>query len=335
MIRATFEIGPAGSADALALQLGAGMAGGTEAVRARVVADGDGRAVVDVPESNFGTNVALLVSSLVAGEAMEVRRFDRCRLVGLELPEGWLPGPAVGAGAGVAVGVIVKPAVGLCPAEVAGVARAAIAGGATFVKDDETLGDPPWCPLEERVEAVAKVLERGVVYCANVTGPTATLLDRARRVVDLGATGVMVNAFAQGLDSVLTLRTAGLGVPVFAHRVGGGPWSRNDRFGASAAVLARLTRLCGADYVIVGAFGGKLFDDDAGVTANLEAVRGHCGQARPAVAVLGGGLGPDDAAAQVARAGADGLLVCLGSAAYGHPGGLAAGVAATVLTLGP
>ena len=333
MIRATFEIGPAGSADALALQLGAGMPGGAEAVRARVVADGGGRVVVDVPESNFGGDVALLVSSVIAGEAMELRRFDRCRLVALDLPGGWLPGPAFGAGTGVAVGVIVKPALGLSPSEVAEVARAAIAGGATFVKDDETLGNPPWCPLEKRVAAVAKVLGPGVVYCANVTGPTVTLVDRARRVVELGATGVMVNAFAQGLDSVLALRAAGLGVPVFAHRVGAGPLSRNERFGATAAVLARLARLCGADYVVVGAFGGKLFDDDAGVAASLEAVRGRCSAARPAVAVLGGGLGPGDVAAQVARAGGDGLLLCLGSAAYGHPGGLAAAVTATLAAL--
>jgi len=334
LIRATFEIGPAGSADALALQLGAGMAGGAEAVRARVMADDGGRVVVDVPESNYGPDVALLVSGLVAGEAMELRRFDRCRLVDLVLPDGWLPGPAAGAGPRVAVGVIVKPSLGLSPSEVAGVARTAIGAGATFVKDDETLGDPPWCRRDERVEAVAEVLEPGVVYCANVTGPTATLIDRARRVVDLGATGVMVNAVAQGLDSVLALRRAGLGVPVFAHRAGSGPWARNDRFGATAAVLARLTRLCGADYVIVGAFGGTLFDDDAGVAANLEAVRGRCGDARPSVAVLGGGLGPDDLAAQVDRAGGDGLLLCLGSAAYRHPGGLAAGVAAAVRNVG-
>lgn len=320
-------------AGALALQLGPGTDVRPE-VRATVVVDHGGRAVIEVPESNWGPNVPLLLSSLVAGEAMEVRSFDRCRLVGLEVPDGWLPGPAFGAVSdGVTVGVIVKPALGLSPTEVAAVASAAIAGGATFVKDDEQLGDPPWCPLEARVRAVARVLEPGVVYCANVTGPTATLLERARRAVELGATGLMVNAFAQGLDAVLALRSAALGVPLFAHRAGSGPWSRNDRYGATAAVLARLTRLCGADYVIVGAYGGKLFDDEGAVDANLRAVRGPCGGARPATAVIGGGVGPVDAAVQVARAGGDGLLLALGSAAYAHPGGLAAGVAATVEAL--
>ena len=132
MIRATFEIGPAGGADALAVHLGAGVPPGADAVRARVVEEHGGRAVVEVPESNWGVN----------------------------------------------------------------------------------------------------------------------------------------------------------------DGVGAGPWSRNDRYGATASVLARLTRLCGADYVIVRAFGRTLFDDDQEVEANLEGVRGACGAARPAVAVLGGGLGP-------------------------------------------
>ena len=108
----------------------------------------------------------------------------------------------------------------------------------------------------------------------------------------------MVNAFAQGLDAVAALRHAGLGVPVFAHRVGSGPWARNDRFGASGQVLARLTRLAGADYVQVGAFAGKLFDGDEAVRAQLDAVRAPLGDAAAPVALLGGGIGPDNARAQ-------------------------------------
>jgi ribulose-bisphosphate carboxylase large chain len=231
------------------------------------------------------------------------------------------------------VGVIVKPALGLSPAEVAEVVRAAVAGGARFVKDDETLGDPPWCPLEERVEAVSKVLDAGVVYCPNITGPGRGLLDRARRAVDLGATGLLLNPFAQGLDGLVALREAALGVPLFAHRAGSGPWARNPAFGPTGAVLARLLRLCGADYVVVGGFGGTLFESDDEVRANLAAVRGPCGSARPAVAAMGGGLGPDDVRGQVEAAGGDGVLVLLGSRAHAFPGGLEAAVRRAVAHL--
>lgn len=337
MIRATFEIEPPGAAETLALRASIGMEGGPAWARAHVVAEEAGRAVLEFPEVNWGWNVALLVSALVAGEGAETRSVTRCRLVDLVLPDGFLPGPAFGPAAvraPVGVGLIVKPSLGLSPVEVAEVVRAAVAGGADFVKDDEILGDPAWCPLEERVRAVAKVLEPGVVYCPNVTGSGSDLVERARRVVSLGATGVMVNAFAQGLDGLLALRAANLGVPILAHRAGSGAITRNDRYGASGAVLARLARLCGADFWIAGAFGGALFETDDEVRANLAAVREPCGRARPGVALIGGGLDPADVARQAQLAGGEGLVMVLGSRAYAHPGGVEGGVRAAVAALG-
>ena len=329
MIRATFELEPHGSALALALEESLGMPEGPDFVRGRVVEEGDGRAVLEFPATNWGRNLPMLLSALVAGEGVEDRSFTRCRLVGLELPAGWLPGPTHAAPADVGVGAIVKPSLGLGPGEVAEVVAALAAGGARLMKDDELMGDPPWCRLEERVVAVARILPPAVVYCANVTGPVEGLLTRARRVVELGATGVMVNAFTEGLDAVRALREAELGVPLFAHRVGSGPWTRNERFGVAGHVLALLTRLAGADYVQVGVFDGKLFDTDADVRAQLHAVRRPLPGVVAPVAVLGGGVGPDNARAQADAAGGGGLLLLLGSAAYRHPGGVEAGVRAT------
>lgn len=301
------------------------MAEGPDFVRGRVVGPG----VLEFPAANWGRSVPMLVSALVAGEGVETRAFTRCRLVGLELPPGWLPGPAFTPSAGAGVGCIVKPSLGLSPSEVADVAAAVAAGGAALVKDDELMGDPEWCPLYDRVAAVAAALAGSSCrYTPNITGPSSTLVERARRVVDLGATGVMVNAFAQGLDSVLALREAELGVPILAHRVGSGPMTRNRDFGVSSAVLADLTRQCGADYVLVGAYDGKLFDSDDEIDAQLAAVR----QAPAATAVLGGGVGPWNAKEQAARAGGDGLLLLLGAAAY-RDGDVESAVRATVEAL--
>lgn len=334
-IRATFELEPHGSAEALAVEESTGLPGVDDHrdVRGVVVDEADGRAVVDFPAANWGRNVAMLMSSLVAGEAVETRAFTRCRLVDLELPAGLLPGPAFDAPPDARVGVIVKPSLGLTPLQTADVVAACVAGGASLVKDDELMSDPASCPLDDRVRAVAGVLEEGVVYCPNVTGPSATLLERAERAVALGATGLMVNAFAQGLDAVLALRDAGLGVPLFAHRVGSGPMTRNDRFGVAGDVLVTLLRLCGADYVIAGAYGGKLFDSDADVDANVLAARRDVEGVRRSTVVLGGGVGSDNAQAQAARAGGGGLLLLLGSAAYRADGGVGAAVRATVEAL--
>lgn len=333
VIRATFELDPIEAAEALALQLTTAMAGGPAWAQGRVAACEHGRAVIELPAALVGDNVAALVAGVVAGEAMEVRAFTRCRLVHLELPVGLLPGPAIGASTRTDVGVIVKPSLGLSPAGVADVVAAAVGGGARWVKDDEVLADPPWCPLEERVRSVVPRLEAGVVYFANVTGPAAGLADRARKVVELGATGVMVAAVPQGLDGVVALRRAELGVPVLAHRAGSGPWCRNERFGMTGAVLASLLRRAGADAVIVGAFAGKLFETDEEVEANLAAARDPLPPSDgvlASTALLGGGLGPDAAATQVKRAGGTGLVVLLGSAAYQDPRGLEAAVATAV-----
>ena len=273
--------------------------------------------MLEFPVENFGGDVTLLVSSLLAGEWADAAAFTRCRLVRVEWPADLLPGPAFDAPEKVLVGAIVKPSLGLSPGQVAATAKQLAAGGADLIKDDELLGDPQWCPLEERVSAVAAVLPDGVRYAANVTGPIDSLLDRAARVVELGTGAVMVNAFAQGLDSLRALRAAGLGVPIFAHRVGAALWARNRAIGVAPDVIAELTRLCGADFVQVGSFTGTVYDTPEEVRAQIAACHRVTRSASRCVAVLGGGVGPDNAVAQLEGAGThSGVMVLLGSAAY-------------------
>ena len=54
----------------------------------------------------------------------------------------------------------------------------------------------------------------------------------------LGAGAVMVNAFAQGLDTVRALREAELGVPIFAHRVGAALWAAAEDAARAAGATA-------------------------------------------------------------------------------------------------
>ena len=312
MIRVTYELDPPEAAETLALIESVGRADGPERVRASVVGIEGNRVMLEFPA--VSSDVALLVSSLFAGEWADSAAFTRCRLVAVDWPEEFLPGPAFDAPDRVLVGAIVKPSLGLTPTQVADVATRLAAGGADLVKDDELLGDPDWCPLEERVRAVAAV---GVRYAANVTGPVDSLLTRAERAVELGAGALMVNAFAQGLDSLRAMREADLGVPIFAHRVGAALWARQSAFGVAPSVIAELTRLCGADYVQVGSFSGSVYDSADEVRAQIAACHGPLGAASRSVAVIGGGVGPGNAAAQLEQAGvAQGVMLLLGSAAY-------------------
>lgn len=317
MIRVVYELDPPEAAETLALIESVGRADGPEQVRGRVVTCEDGRAVLEFPEANWGADVTLLVSSLLAGEWADSSAFTRCRLEAVHWPDGFLPGPAHSPPDGALVGAIVKPSLGLTPNEVAATASSLAAGGADLVKDDELLGNPAWCPLEERVRAVAGAIPENVRYAVNVTGPLDSLAARAERAVELGATAVMVNAFAQGLDSLRALRALELGVPIFAHRVGAALWARNRSVGVAPNVIAEVTRLCGADYVQVGSFTGSVYDTPAEVRAQVGACHRPVHGVRAAVAVIGGGVGPRNAEEQLEAAGrTEGVMLLLGSAAY-------------------
>ena len=309
-MRAVFEIRPPTWGETLAILQSVSLPDGPADVRARVQ-DVDGeRVTVDFPALEGETAAEQLLAACVAGEWADRGDVERCRLVEVEWPDG-LPGPAFPAQPGVSVGAIVKPALGLTAAEAGAVAAELAAGGAALLKDDELQRSSP-----ERVHAIHASIPEDVLYAANVTGADVDA------IVEAGARALMVNGFLAGLGSIARLREYGL--PIFVHRVGSAFLRRGGPVSVSAGVLAELTRLLGADYVQVGSFSPRTFDTDEEVREQIEA-------ARPATAVLGGGVGAENVREQLDRAGTqDGLMLLLGSAAYAHPDGVRAGVAAAV-----
>jgi ribulose-bisphosphate carboxylase large chain len=321
-------------AETLAVLQSVSLPDGPEGVRARVVdVEGD-RARVEFPALDDGCDAEQLLAVCVAGEWADRGDMESCRLLEIEWPGGF-PGPAFGAEPGVAIGAIVKPALGLSPTEAAAVAAELAGGGATFLKDDELMASPSYSPLVERVRRVCERIPPGVRYAPNVSGPPETLLARAESAVDAGAGALMVNAFLQGLGSIRALRDADLGVPLFVHRVGSSFLRRGELVSVSSRVLVELTRLLGADYVQVGSFSPRTFDSADEVGEQIAACRrGLPGSVPAATAVIGGGVGPGNAAEQLALAETtDGVMLLLGSEAYAHPDGVRAGVAATVTAL--
>ena len=309
-MRAVYEIRPPSWSETLAILQSVSLPDGPERVRARVVGVDGVRVTVEFPVLDGETSAEQLLAACVAGEWADRGDVESCRLVEVEWPER-LPGPAFPASSGVSIGAIVKPALGLTPGEAAAVAAELAAGGAVLVKDDELQRSSP-----ERVRGINAAIPEHVLYAANVTGGDADA------IVEAGARALMVNAFLAGLGSIARLRAYGL--PIFVHRVGSAFLRRGGPVSVSARVLAELTRLLGADYVQVGSFSARTFDTDDEVREQIEA-------ARPATAVIGGGVGAENAREQLERAGTrDGVMLLLGSAAYAHPDGLRAGVAAAV-----
>jgi hypothetical protein len=309
-VRAVFEIRPPAWGETLAILQSVSLPHGPEHVRAQVVDVAEERVTVDFPALDGEKSAEQLLAACVAGEWADRGEVEFCRLVEVEWPSG-LPGPMFPAEPGVSVGAIVKPALGLGPAEAGAVAADLAAGGAVLIKDDELQRSSP-----ERVRAIHAAIPEHVLYAANVTGADVDA------IVEAGTRAVMINAFLAGLGSISRLREYGL--PIFVHRVGAAFLRRGGRVSVSARVLAELTQLLGADYVQVGSFSPRTFDTD-------DEVREQIAAARPATAVIGGGVSPDNAREQLDRARTrDGVMLLLGSAAYAHRDGVRAGVAATV-----
>jgi ribulose 1,5-bisphosphate carboxylase large subunit-like protein len=158
------------------------------------------------------------------------------------------------------IGTIMKPCCGMSVEEVAEKAYQAALGGCVLMKDDEKMMNPAYCPLEAKVKAVAAKLEaayqetgRRTIYCPHVPVRTDKLLDAARRVVDCGATGLMFNVImGNNIGALQVVAEAhDLDVPLYAHCGGLAALTTGPRR-IDARVIAKLVRLCGADYFQIG-----------------------------------------------------------------------------------
>ena len=299
------------------------------------------------PMDNFGPSLPNLMAT-IAGNLFELRQVSGLRLTGLALPTAFAaacPGPAFGiAGtrqlAGVArgplIGTIVKPSVGLSPAETALTVRQLLAGGIDFIKDDELQADGPHCPFDQRVRAVMRLVKaaaqrqgRQAMVAFNLTGEVDEMRRRHDLVLAEGGTCVMVSLNSVGLTGLLALRRHAQ-LPIHAHRNGWGYLSRSPALGWDYAPWQALWRLAGADHLHVNGLANKFSEPDDSVLAAARAVLQPLDAQHPMVAmpVFSSGQTGLQAAPTFAALGTTDLIHAAGGGILGHPGGIAAGVAA-------
>ncbi|MEW6048875.1 MAG: RuBisCO large subunit C-terminal-like domain-containing protein [Bacillota bacterium] len=227
------------------------------------------------------------------------------------------------------VNMMIKPKLGLPPKVIAEMCYEAAMGGVDHIKDDEMLAETYNCTFEDRVREVVRALRRAyeecgkkVIYTVNVTDRTGRVLDKARKAVEMGASGVMVN-FPCGLETLRSLaEDASIGVPILFHPAGSESVTRISR-----VVWAKLARLCGADIYLPGSAWVKW-----ATVAELERyVRAkHALQAKfydlpKTFALLSSVAGK--VPVFVADYGTD-VILGGGAAIHGHPAGIRAGVRA-------
>ncbi len=299
------------------------------------------------PLENMGPCLPTLMAT-VAGNLFELAQVSGLRLLDLTLPEEFskaYQGPAFGMEGtrrlsgvtkGPLIGTIIKPSVGLNATETAEQVRLLIEGHIDFIKDDELQADGSYCPFDDRVDAVMRVvneatqkLGRQVMVAFNITGELSQMKRRHDWLLKHQGSCVMVCLNSVGLTGLTELRRHSQ-VPIHAHRAGWGYLSRSPYVGWDFAAWQQLWRLAGVDHLHVNGLRNKFSEPDEMVIAAARSVIKPLFDEAPMCAVpvfssAQTGLQAHDTYAALGNAD---LICTAGGGIFGHPDGVAAGVTA-------
>jgi len=234
------------------------------------------------------------------------------------------------------IGCIFKPKVGLSPEEMADLAYQVGKNGVDFLKDDETLTDQTFCPLEDRVSLVSEALDRvyqetqrKVIYSSNITCGLSDFMDRADVAIENGATALMVDAMVSGLECVRMLaEDPSVTVPIHVHRTMHAAFTRNPKHGIAFPVMALLTRIAGGDQLHVGTAGiGKMESEEPEVRRSISTLTSGLPNLRTVFPVASGGIHPGLVPPLIEAMGKD-VVINAGAGIWGHPDGGASGAKA-------
>ena len=273
--------------------------------------------------------ISHMLCQLMGGH-VDIDIITKCRLVGLELPEtvtSHFLGPKFGLSGfreftgqynKPLLGGIVKPKIGVSPEVLLEMVKQMVDGGVDFIKEDEIMSNPACAPLDKRVEIIANFLakqSRKVVFCHTINADPHIVVDRVKRVHELGGNGVHINVFS-GLGVYNSIRKMDL--PLFLHFQKSGDkvfTDKNHRFSISWPVMCQLATMMGVDTIQTGMMGGYSNDDPIELQDAIEILR--AGNTTP---VLSCGFHPGLVEKITKLAGID-FMANVGGAIHGHPGG--------------
>ena len=233
------------------------------------------------------------------------------------------------------VGTIVKPKIGLPPKEFANYVYEAGKGGLTNSKDDETLVDQTFCPIEDRTVAVAEALDRleseghKMMHAINVSTAGHRILEVAEKVQSWGAREIMVDVITCGFSAVQALaEDPSIKVPIHVHRTMHGAMTRDPLHGISMLPITKIVRMCGGDALHIGTLGVGKMSGDPRDHHNLDACLDDITVPyRTVMPVCSGGVYPGIVGKIIDASGFD-VQIQAGGGVAGHPGGVVKGAMA-------
>lgn len=295
------------------------------------------------PVSNFGAQFPQMLVTLLGNDASTSAQV---KLVDLQFPESFVrkfQGPRFGIeGLRELTGVkdrplllnMIKPCTGFSPDVGAKIFYETALGGTDFIKDDELLGNPDFCPSVERVKAYQKASDAAyektghrTVYVCNITDRADRVVDNAKRCVEAGAKALMISYAAVGYSMVRALAETA-GVPLLAHYASSGMYFEGVFSGLSSPFVNGLfPRMAGADMIMMNTpYGGYPLKFQKYIqTAHLMSLPYY--QLRPSFPIVGGGVHPGMAERYIKDLGTD-IVFGAGGAIQGHPMGAACGARA-------
>jgi ribulose-bisphosphate carboxylase large chain len=313
--------------------------------------ENEGIVTIAFPDELFDVETGGIpnILSIVAGNLFGMSALKNVRLLDVEFPKEIIrafPGPKFGIekireSLGTLkdrrphLGTIIKPKVGLTPKQTAKVAYEAAMGGVDIIKDDETLTNQKFCPLEERVaivmEALDKVKEetgRKVFYAVNVTANIDQMTDLTEAAINHGANMLMVDVLTAGFPAVQMLaEDPSITVPLHIHRTMHAAMTRNPKHGIHMMVIAKLARMSGADQIHTGTAAGKMEKTISEIRKIDDFLRSPWYDLNPAFPVASGGIHPGIVEFNIQKLGRD-LVINAGGGIHGHPKGTRAGAQA-------
>lgn len=287
------------------------------------------------------------ILSIIAGNLFGLDSLDGVRLVDLEVPSiivDQYPGPQFGI-EGLRdilnrpdkplIGTIVKPKIGLPPEDFSDYVYEAGKGGLTNSKDDETLVDQDFCPLEDRVNKVSEKLdlleEEGhkMIHAHNISTTAHNILEAADLALENGARQLMVDVLTVGFSGVQALaEDPSVDVPIHVHRAMHAAITKNPEHGISMPVIATLVRMAGGDALHTGTYGtGKMHADIEEELHSKRVLLDDMHDLKRMMPVASGGLHPGLIPKLIENSGWD-VQIQAGGGVSGHPDGVRSGATA-------
>lgn len=221
------------------------------------------------------------------------------------------------------LGSIIKPKTGISPDVLLDMVKQLVDGGVNFIKEDEILSSPSFCRIEDRVPKIMNYLEgKDVIYSVSIHSDSPYLLERVKRIHELGGNSVHVN-FWCGMGAYKAIRE--LDLPIFIHFQKSGDkilTNRNHDFYIDWTVICKLAGMMGVDFIHAGMIGGYYKWDES---ETLEAVKIlNESNVMPALSC---GFHPGLTKQVTDKVGID-YMANVGGSIHGHPDGTTAGAQA-------